>query len=191
MGEGAPMLTDEELTTRLSAAFEESVPELEYAGAVPRVRHGGGLAATSVLAGAVALALAPAALQHTDDRAAPRPGASPLAGHRSHGPEHAVRHTLDLGTLHLVYATTAGQSDLFYVLGPVGLAVPADATPADLDIPAQVWFATDPQGQDPDVYVRPDGSSMTYGILARGWTHQQLVDLLEHPVQTERSRHHH
>ena len=35
------MLTDEELTTRLSAAFHESLPELTYAGPVPHVRRHG------------------------------------------------------------------------------------------------------------------------------------------------------
>ncbi len=32
------MLTDEELTTRLSAALHDGAPELTYAGPVPRVR---------------------------------------------------------------------------------------------------------------------------------------------------------
>ena len=32
------MLTDEELSTRLSTAFHESIPDLTYAGAVPQVR---------------------------------------------------------------------------------------------------------------------------------------------------------
>ena len=55
------MLTDEELSTRLSTAFHESIPDLTYAGAVPQVRtRGTGLAATSVLAAAAALALTPA-----------------------------------------------------------------------------------------------------------------------------------
>ena len=63
------MLTDEELTRRLSAAFHEGVPELTYAGTVPQVRRRGtGLAATSVLAAAAALVLTPAALQRGADR---------------------------------------------------------------------------------------------------------------------------
>ena len=175
------MLTDEELTTRLRAAFDEGVPELEYAGTIPRVHHRGGLAATSVLAGAVALALAPAALQRTDDRHPTTPTASPSRGTAEHG--RTVRHTLDLGSLHLTYATTAGQSGLLFMVGPEGIPVPADAEKVDLGIPAQVWFAAHPGDHDPQVYVQPEGSSSTFGLLAPGWTRQQFIDLLEHADQ--------
>jgi hypothetical protein len=70
------MQTDEELTARLEVAFRQDARTLEYAGRVPHVHHRRGLAATSVLAGATALALAPAALQQTQDRA---PDAVPRA----------------------------------------------------------------------------------------------------------------
>jgi hypothetical protein len=179
------MLTDEELTTRLCAAFDQSVPELEYAGAVPRVRHRGGLAATSVLAATAALALAPAALQH-DRPGEPAAVPSPATHHAPTGQHtggHSVTHTLDLGSLHLTYATTSGRSRLLYLLGPGGVPVPPDAEKVDLDIPAQVWFAVDPGPREPQVYVEPDGSTFTYGILGRGWTRQQLIELLEHPTE--------
>jgi hypothetical protein len=175
------MLTDEELTARLSAAFARSVPELEYAGAVPRVRHRGGLAATSVLAATAALALAPAALQHdrSDDPVAvpSRAGHAPSSGHTL---THTVTHTLDLGSLHLTYATTSGQSGLFFMLGPGGVPVPPDAHEVDLGIPAQVWFASDPGPHEPQVYVEPAGSTSTYGLLGQGWTRQEFIDLLQH-----------
>jgi hypothetical protein len=179
------MLTDEELTARLSAAFERSVPELEYAGAVPRVRHRGGLAATSVLAVTAALALAPAALQHdrsADPGAVPsRTGHAPSGGHSLTRPvTHTVTHTLDLGSLHLTYATTSGQSGLFFLLGPGGVPVPPDAQKVDLGIPAQVWFASDPGPHEPQVYVEPAGSTYTYGLLGQGWTRQEFIDLLQH-----------
>ena len=43
------MLTEDEMTTRLGAAFRENVPHLEYDGPVPRVRHHGALATTTSL----------------------------------------------------------------------------------------------------------------------------------------------
>jgi hypothetical protein len=180
------MLTDEELTTRLGAAFHEGTPELEYAGAVPRVRHRGGLAATSVLATTAALALAPAVLHRTDDDrsparlVSPATGVSPPAvGHRA----RPIRHTLDLGSLHLTYATTDGQSGLLFMLGPGGVPVPPDAEKVDLGIPAQVWFAVNPGDREPQVYVEPAGSTYTYGLLGKGWTRQQFIDLLQHPTE--------
>lgn len=178
------MLTDEELTERLEVAFRATTLELEYTGRVPRVRRAGGLAATAVLAVATALALTPAALQRdansgTATDAAPGTTQSPSDARR-------VTHTLDLGPLRLAYSTVAGAHDqVFLVIGP-DLTPPPDAEKVSLDLPADVWFAADPQGDDPQVYVRPFSSTMTYGILAPGWTRQQLIDLLEHPLSRNR-----
>lgn len=182
------MLTDEELTTRLSAAFRAEAPELTYAGRLPHVRRGvPGLTATTVVGAAAALALAPAALQHDHLKA---PDAAPSTRTTHHAQAHGAVHTLVLGSLRLTYAATAGQGDLSFVGAPGGLTVPADAQKVDLGIPAQVWFAADPAEGDPQVYVLPDGSSTTYGIYGQGWTHQELVDLLQHPVSDQQSSHH-
>jgi hypothetical protein len=174
------MLTDDELATRLGTAFHESVPELEYAGAMPRVRHRGGLAATSVLAATAALALTPAALQHTDDRA---PVALPSAGQSTHDQtgRTGIR-TLTVAGLHLTYAATADQSALAFEVGDA-VTLPPDAQKVDVDIPAEVWLVADPATGDPAMYVRADGTTPLYGVVAPGWTRQQLIDLLEHGDQ--------
>jgi len=182
------MLTDEELTTRLRAALRDSVPEMAYAGPMPRVRRRAGLAATSVLAAAAALALVPAVLDQRDGTSSPvEPGASPGMG-PSVQEGHTVVRTLDLGGVRLTYAEVDGMpGDLYFVLGP-DLSLPADAEKVDIDFPGDVWFAHASSGDEPQVYVRPGDSSMLFGLLAPGWTRQQLVDLLEHPAQVQRGQ---
>lgn len=171
------MLTDEELTSRLSAALRETVPELTYAGRVPQVRRGpGGLAATTAVAAGTTLALAPVALQGGQGRS---PDAIPSTSVHTHRPGHAQRHTLMVAGLRLTYATTAGHLSLFYTGGD-GLTLPPDAQRADLGIAAEVWFVDDPADGDPAMYVRGPGSSMIYGIIAPGWTRQELTDLFLH-----------
>jgi hypothetical protein len=195
------MLTDEELTTRLSAALHDGVPPLTYAGPVPRVRRGAtGLATTSVLAAAAALVLTPAALQHGDGRV---PDAGPGSS-RDPGPSTGSRvvRTLDIGGVHLSFATTSGDPGPLYAVGGNDLQVPPDAEKVDVPgVPGEYWFAQDPVGDEPQVYVghrlcpdTTDGCNgkpphlVVFGILAPGWTRDQLMRLLEHPVATEDGR---
>jgi hypothetical protein len=181
------MLTDEELTRRLSAAFHEGVPELTYAGTAPQVRRRGtGLAATSVLAAAAALVLTPAALQRGADRP---PSSVPSADPGVHdtGPQgHTVIRTVDLGGLHLTYAQMDAMGPLYFTVGP-DLSLPPDAEKADIDAAgnADVWFVDNPPSGEPQAYVKPKDSSMLYGLLAPGWTREQLIDLFEHPVAVQ------
>jgi hypothetical protein len=191
------MLTDEELTTRLSTAFHESVPELTYAGPVPQVRRRGtGLATTSVMAATAALVLTPAALQRGGERS---PESVPSLGTHHDHQGRTVTRTLELGGIRLLFASVDGDlGPLYLVLGD-NLAVPPDAQKVDLGVPFDVWFVDHPASGEPQVYVGhrtcPDtidgcaGSPPpleVYGILAPGWTHEQLVDLLEHPVDVQR-----
>jgi hypothetical protein len=197
------MLTDEELTTRLSAALHDGAPPLTYAGPVPHVRRGStGLAATSFLAATAALVLTPAALQHGDGSA---PDAGPGTS-RGPGPSTGPRvvRTLDLGGVHLSFATTDGDPGPLYAVGGNDLQVPDDAEKVDVPgVPGEYWFAKNPVGDEPQVYVGhrlcPDTTDgcdgkpaqlEVFGILAPGWTRDQLMQLLEHPVATERSRQH-
>jgi hypothetical protein len=182
------MLTDEELTTRLGAALRDSVPEMAYAGPMPRVRRRAGLAATSVLAAGAALALVPAALEWSDGTSSPTaPGIGPGTGH-SLQQGHTVIRTLDLGGVRLAYADVDGMpGELYFVVGP-DLSVPPDAEKVAVDFPGDVWFVHAATGDEPQVYVRPGDSSMLFGLLAPGWTRQQLIDLLEHPVKVQRGK---
>lgn len=196
------MLTDDELTTRLGAAFRENVPDLEYDGPVPRVRHHGALATTTVLSAAVALALAPVALQQGRDRAphaAPSPVPSSVPdSHRPHPTGPSTTHTLDVGGLRLTYASVDGKPAQLYFVGGPDLSLPADAEKLDVGLSVDVWYVADPASGDPDLYVRPRGgcpdtqdgcppgyTPPLYGVLAPGWTRQQLVDLVEHPVEAQ------
>jgi hypothetical protein len=181
------MLTDEELTTRLGAVLRDSVPELTYAGTVPKVRRRGGLAATSVLTAATALALVPAGLNRLDDPPQAGTDAGPDARH-SPRTGHTVVRTVDVGGMHLTYAEVDGKpGPLYLVIGP-DLSLPADAKEADLDTPgeARVWFVDAPAPGEPQVYVRTPASPMLYGLYGDGWTHEQLSHLLEHPMAAQR-----
>jgi hypothetical protein len=190
------MLTDEELTTRLRAAFHETVPELTYAGPVPQVRRGHtGLVATSALAAAAALVLTPAALQRGDDRPSRGvPSATPGA-HRSSPAQHGRVYTFDLGGFRLSFASDEGDpDDVYFYLGP-DLTVPSDAEKLDLGLPYDVWYVDNPASGQPQIYVGhrtcPDTAEgcngeppqlEIFGILAPGWTKDQLVYLIEHPL---------
>ncbi len=194
------MLTDEELTTRLSAVFHDGVPELTYAGPVPRVRGPrAGLAAPSVMAATAALVLVPSALQHDSGRT---PDAVPGTGGPGTVSKHAV-HTLDIAGLHLSDASVGGRpGPLYAAVGP-HLTIPPDAEKVDVGLPVDVYLAKNPAGGEPQVYVEsrscPDTNdpcptpppTHVYGILAPGWTRQQLLDFLEHPVRAYESARRH
>jgi hypothetical protein len=199
------MLTDDELTRRLGAAFRGTVPEMEYGGRVPHVRHHGGLATTSVLAAGVALALAPAlapiALEQGPDRT---PGAVPglRPDIRPSGPAgRTVTHTVDFGGLRLTYASVDGKPGPLYFVGGPDLRVPAGAEKLDLDLPVDAWYVPDAADGEPALYIRHRGGCPDtqegcppgympplYGLLATGWTREQLVGLLEHPVEAQGGR---
>lgn len=178
------MLTDEELTARLGAVFHQTAPELAYSGRVPLVRRTGSLAATSVLAAGAALALAPAALErdHATDPDTPTTSApSARAGHQ-------VIRTVDLGGLRFTYAEVNGLPGPLYLVVGDHLGLPPDAEKADINAVggADVWFAHEPAKGEAQVYVKPRGSSMLYGIYGAGWTREQLTFLLEHPLAAQR-----
>jgi hypothetical protein len=193
------MLTDEELTTRLSAAFHESAPELTYAGPVPHVRRGhAGLVTTSALAAAAALALTPAALQRGDEQPPGPPGGVPSAGpgtHRSAATGHGRVYRLNLGGLRLSFASDDGDpGDIYYYVGP-HVTVPPDAEKLDLGLPYDVWYDDHAASGQPQIYVghrtcpdTVDGCNggppqlEVFGILAPGWTRDQLIYLIEHPL---------
>jgi hypothetical protein len=201
------MLTDEELTAGLSSAFHESVPELGYARPLPRVPRRGvsaGVVTTSALAAATAIVLTPAALQHDAGRVPQAGPGSTDATHHSSPVErrHRAARTLDVAGLHLSSASVAGDPGPLYFVGGDGLAVPDDAQQVDLGLSVDVFFAAHPTGEDPQVYIRYracpdtvdgcDGApppTHVYGVLAPGWTRQQLMQLMEHPVKTQRAQH--
>jgi hypothetical protein len=179
------MLTDEELTSRLTTAFQESVPELTYTGRVPRVRRSATLATMSVLAAATALALAPHALQRGPEPAPQGALSVRPSGQSPTRAGHTVTRTLDVAGLRLTYASVDGSpGPLYFVLGP-DTGVPAGAEQVDVGLPVDVWFVDDPAPGDPQVLIRTHDASTLYGLLAPGWTHQQLLDLLEHGSQQQ------
>jgi hypothetical protein len=194
------MLTDEELTTRLQIVLRESVPEMTYNGRVPRVhRRGTGLVATSVLAAAAALALTPTMLHGGD---APSPQVTPTVSPQTHpttGTGRATMHTTNFGGLRLSYAAVDGdERGPLYLVGGPDLRVPPDAVRWDIDSPVEVWFDPHAANGRPQVYsvshACPDtvggcadySGPYVWGLLAPGWTRDQLFELFQHPLRYER-----
>ncbi len=139
-----------------------------------------------MLVGATALALAPAALDRGET---PSPLAEPSASpgaQRSASPGHTVIRTLDFGGLHLTYAEVDGMPGPLYLVVGDDLTPPADAEKLDLDTPGvDAWFVADPASGEPQLYVKPRDSSRFFGIYGQGWTREQLVYLLEHPLEAQ------
>ena len=139
-----------------------------------------------MLVGATALALAPAALDRGET---PSPLAEPSASpgaQRSASPGHTVIRTLDFGGLHLTYAEVDGMPGPLYLVVGDDLTPPADAEKLDLDTPGvDAWFVADPASGEPQLYVKPRDSSQLFGIYGQGWTREQLVYLLEHPLEAQ------
>jgi len=112
-------------------------------------------------------------------------------------------HTIDFGGLRLSYAAVDGEErgPLYFVGGP-SLSVPADAERFDVDAPVEVWFDPHAASGRPQVYTVshacPDtvgrcadySGPYVWGLLAPGWTREQLLELFEHPVQVQRGMQH-
>ncbi|GAB3200279.1 hypothetical protein GCM10027062_19280 [Nocardioides hungaricus] len=172
------MLTDDDLTTELRAAFRDTTTDLRYAGRVPTPRNrlavGVPLAATAVAAATLAVVWAGSA-----EAPAPAPEATPTQGPVA---PRMVTDTIRVAGYSFTYRYAAGEqpvNDLYAMLGDVSL--PADAKPIDAPEGVKAWAGTDDGSGDRGVWVRPStaiGGAM-YAVLSPTWTDEQLASLLE------------
>ena len=147
------MLTDEELTTRLSAAFHEACPKLTYAGPVPHVAGAAPGSPRPPPWPSPDMVLVPAALAERPSGPRRRTERWAHLGKRESSGHRVVR-TLDIAGLHLSFATTKGDPGPVYAVLGDNLEVPEDAEKVDVNTPGQYWFREKPPSGEPQVYGR-------------------------------------
>ena len=117
-----------------------------------------------------------------------------------HESSSAGRHvyTLDLGGVRLSFASSADDpGDIYFMFGP-DMTLPPDVEKLDLGLPYDVWLVDNPASGQPQIYIGhrvcPDTEEgcngqppplELYGILAPGWTRDQLIYLVEHPLYSQ------
>jgi hypothetical protein len=154
-----------------------------------------------VLAAAAALALVPSAVQQGRERVPDAVPSQRPSSHQSGRADRTVTHTVSFAGLRLTYASVDGMPGPLYLVGGPDLSLPAGAEKLDLDLRVDVWYVADPAEGQPDLYTRARGgcpdtvegctpgyTPQLYGLLAPGWTREQLIRLMEHPVEMQGGR---
>jgi hypothetical protein len=176
------MLTDEDLTDQVGAAFRACTRDLEYGGPVPRLRHTGvTLVAPAAAMLAATLVVVPNALSREPD---PHPTAGPPGAPGSQSSAtptgRLITAHLSIGRYRLTYARVAGEPDPLFFVSPE--ALPDDAVPVD-GLPDQAWVGTDPATSANAVFFTMPwhdwpGGERLLALESSTWSQEQLVNLL-------------
>jgi hypothetical protein len=174
------MLTDDDLTNELEAAFRSGTADLTYTGrrrprriapvAVP-------LAAAAIAITAVAISVATADPESTPT-AAPTPAVSGIA---SSAPSSAatpmVTDTIQLAGFQLTYQRAQGEQAPLYAT--MDATLPDGVTPVSAPEGVKAWVGKDPVRGDNALWVkaptRNDGK--LFALHSSSWTTDQLVEL--------------
>lgn len=179
------MLTDDDLTRELGAAFRAATEDLTYAG---RTRPPRTLAVVlpSVATAATLAAVAVGVSVSDGHHPAAKPGvASPIATSTAGTTTRLVTKTLKLEGFTVKYQSVPGdQPPVYAVLGID--SVPANAHEIQLTgTDVRGWVGTYPPTGENAVYVkaptRNDGS--LFALVSPSWTQDQLVGLLTQDSQ--------
>lgn len=179
------MLTDDDLTRELRAAFHGATADLRYTGRTrpPRSMTVIVPAATvAVTLVAVGVGIGTTDGHHrTDRRSAVGPAVKPSPSHKP----VLVTKTMRLAGYALTYQTTAGAPPPVYAVLDVA-RLPDDVREVPVSgADAQVWVGKDPSNGNNALYVkaptRDDGN--LFGLESAVWTQDQLVDLFKHGSQ--------
>ncbi len=184
------MLTDDDLTRQLRAAFEEDTRHMTYDGAVPRVRTRPAWAAPGwvALPAAGAVAAAVLVLGSTGDATSPAtpdaaPGPTTSAPSATPSGEDTVTETLTLAGMTFTYERGADEApidDQFLRVYDPG-ELPGWARPVELEsgASAEVWVGQDPSTGDVSMFVSsPErwGGALT-GLASPSITVEQMTSL--------------
>jgi hypothetical protein len=184
------MLTDDDLTRQLSAAFRADTQDLVYAG---RRRPPAAMAVTlsTTAAAGVAAAAVVGAVALTDGSGSPNTHGRHVTSAITSGPTKAHHHggqvsqTLELAGFSITYSYPAGSPNPVIARAIKG-GLPQSAQPLSLDRPdAHAWSGTDPMTGDTAVYVkldRPGDLGAIFALESSTWTVDQLRNLLQNPV---------
>ncbi|MFI5959522.1 hypothetical protein [Cryptosporangium sp. NPDC051539] len=181
------MITDEDLSRRLGAAFSDAAADLRYSGPVPTARRtpsAAWLALPVVAAAAGAVAVGAPLLDHSSSTPVPLavPHTGPAATRSAGvGPEMVTK-TIALAGYEFTYTAPAGSPDpLRYSQDPG--PVPAGARPIDLPkgaVPGHAWIGKDPATGDAALWVQVPtrNQGQVFAIYSSVWSQDQLIDLL-------------
>lgn len=186
------MLTDDDLTRDLRAAFRDTTSDLRYDGPVPAGPHTPVWARVGwvALPAAAAVAATAVVVGGSPTDVAPAPGAPSAAGTPSSSPSASapalVTDTIEVAGFSFTYQRAAGSAPAEeHLFSPD--AVPDGArevTFAGMS-PARAWVATDPATGDPTLYLkaptRNNGHLM--GLSIPGFDEDALVHLLKYGDQ--------
>lgn len=173
------MLTDDDLTTELRAAFHGATDDLRYAGRVPaprnRVAVGVPLAASAAVVATLAVVWANAP-ETAEAPVATPPSESPLTGGYAPRIVHAK-----IRIAGFALAGTGPADDLYAKVG-ADVALPDGARPIDAPEGVKAWVGTDPRTGDHGVWVEAPtrNAGALFAVLSPTWTTQQLADLFHH-----------
>jgi hypothetical protein len=186
------MLTDDDLTRELGAAFRSETEHMTYQGRTrPPRRMTAALPAVGVAAvlagGAVAgvdasdhhrattsSALGPTAVRPTTSSAT---NVRPAAGKKP----RLVTRTMTLAGFTLSFQSAAGGPDPVIAKVDFG-GLPAGVQPVTLTgTGVQAWTGTDPTNGDNALYMKVaiNGGTRLFALESATWTDQQLIDLVE------------
>ncbi len=178
------MLTDDDLTRQLGAAFRGATDDLTYTGRVPTPRRPPlmvALPAAATVAVAATLVVGAPGAPSGDDRA---PGAAPTrsttrdaSGSAS---EAVVTDEIEVAGFTLRYQRTAGEPEPFRLV--TDTEVPGDARSLDVDGSATAWIGTDPASGDAALWLQSPvrNGGRLFALVSSEWTQDQLIDLLHH-----------
>jgi hypothetical protein len=179
------MLTDDDLTRELRAAFRGATADLNYTGrtrppramsvVLPTVATAATLAAVAVGVGATGGHHPPAA------RSVVGPVVAPSAGTTT----KLVTKTIKLAGFTLTYQSAAGAPSPLY--WKVGFGkIPAEAREVHVTgTKARVWAGKDPSTGHNALYVKTptrDGGTL-FALYSPTWSEHQLIALFKHRVQ--------
>jgi hypothetical protein len=187
------MLTDDDLTRELGAAFRTATENLTYSGRTrPPSRMTAALPAVgvaAVLAGVAVAGVNASGHHHAVAAAKPAAVGTPTVGiSRSHHPAAGTKPRLVTRTMKLAGYTLSFQS-ADGAPDPVIAKIDFGGLPAGVQAitltgtDAQGWIGTDPANGDNALYLKvpTDSGSRLFALESATWTHQQLINLFEAP----------
>jgi hypothetical protein len=170
------MLTDDDLTNELGAAFRDSAGEMRYHGR-RRPRRTAVVAVPAVAVGASLAAVAIAATVNAGDDPSPRPIAS--APTTSTVPTPAPLGTEKVRVAGYTFTYQRAETEKTApLIATMATELPDGLTPVSATNGAKAWVGKDPKG-DNAIYVRAptrNGGNL-FELHSSIWTQDQLVDL--------------
>ena len=174
------MLTDDELTTELGAAFRAGTTEVTYRGRRrPRRTAVVAVPVAAVTVAIAALAVGAATAGH-DPVPAPAVAIGTPTSPASSAAPALVTDTIELAGYTVTYERRAGEQPPLYAT--MDSALPDGAKEISAPAGAQAWVGTDPRTGDNTLWVKAPtrNNGKLFALHSSAWSQEQLVDLFHH-----------